>query len=214
MTQFNSTLSNDALKFTQDLNGAPPAPDYEYYNSLTNREIWIDDDISEETDTLSITKKIIQWNREDHGKPKHERQPIILYIFSCGGDSDICRSIIDTIKCSSTPVYGINMGRCISAAAYIFIACHKRFMLKHSYCLFHQGSAYFSGDYDKLSAWVDDYKSSVAELSEIMLEFTNYSKEEIETRIVSEWYVHSEEAVEKGVCDTIITNLDMFITKT
>ena len=41
-----------------------------------------------------------------------------------------------------------------------------------------------------------------------MKENTNYTEEEVANNIGGEWYIHAEEALEKGVCDEIIQNLD------
>lgn len=41
-----------------------------------------------------------------------------------------------------------------------------------------------------------------------MLQHTKYTKEEIENNITGEWYIRAEEALEKGVCDGIVTDLD------
>lgn len=112
---------------------------------------------------------------------------------------------------SKTPVYGINMGSCCSAAAYIYLACHKRFMLPHSYFLFHQGSSQMSGTYGEIVAAMEAYQSQVNELSSFMKERTNYTLDEITDNIVGEWYVRKDEAIEKGVCHQIVDDMAILI---
>ena len=41
-----------------------------------------------------------------------------------------------------------------------------------------------------------------------MVKYTGYTAEEIAENIGGEWYVRAKEAVEKGVCDSIIEDLD------
>jgi len=41
-----------------------------------------------------------------------------------------------------------------------------------------------------------------------MLSRTSYSTEEVMEKIVGEWYVRKNEAIEKGVCDKVITSLE------
>ena len=178
-----------------------------FYADLSNRSFWIDDEINEYL--LELIKYIVQWNKEDVKISIAERKPIKLFFFSPGGSLDVNYSLIDTIKMSKTPIIGINMGQCASAAAYIYLSCHKRFMLPHSYFIFHQGSGTISGTYEQICAQMLDYQNQIEELSEFMLEHTTYTKEEIANKIDGEWYVRKDEAVEKGIAHEVINNISM-----
>ena len=184
-----------------------PAPELlDYYRGIENREIWIDDDVTEYT--LDIVHKILDWNREDKDLEPNTRKPIKIFFFSNGGDLDVNNTIIDTIKLSLTPIWGINMGRCMSAAAFIFLSCHKRFMLSKSYFLFHQGSGAFSGTFAEVCAQMEDYETKVSQLTQFMMEHTKYDEDELAQKIVGEWYVYKDEAIKEGVCDYVLTSLD------
>ena len=178
-----------------------------FYADLSNRSFWIDDEIN--AYLLELIKYIVQWNKEDAKISVAERKPIKLFFFSPGGSLDVNYSLIDTIKMSKTPIIGINMGQCASAAAYIYLSCHKRFMLPHSYFIFHQGSGTISGTYEQICAQMLDYQNQVEELSEFMLEHTTYTKEEIANKIDGEWYVRKDEAVEKGIAHEVINDISM-----
>ena len=178
-----------------------------FYADLSNRSFWIDDEINEYL--LELIKYIVQWNKEDAKISVAERKPIKLFFFSPGGSLDVNYSLIDTIKMSKTPIIGINMGQCASAAAYIYLSCHKRFMLLHFYFIFYQGSGTISGTYEQICAQMLDYQNQVEELSEFMLEHTTYTKEEIANKIDGEWYVRKDEAVEKGIAHEIINDISM-----
>ena len=180
-----------------------------FYKDKEYRCLWIDDEINNLS--LEICRLIIQWNREDEILSINNRTPIKLFFFSPGGDLDVNYTIIDTIKMSKTPVYGINMGSCCSAAAYIYLACHKRFMLPHSYFLFHQGSSQMSGTYGEIVAAMEAYQGQVNELSSFMKERTNYTLDEITDNIVGEWYVRKDEAIEKGVCHQIVDDMAILL---
>ena len=178
-----------------------------FYADLSDRSFWIDDEINEYL--LELIKYIVQWNKEDVEIAVAKRKPIRLFFFSPGGSLDVNYSLIDTIKMSKTPIIGINMGQCASAAAYIYLSCHKRFMLPHSYFIFHQGSGTISGTYEQICAQMLDYQNQVEELSEFMLEHTAYTEEEVANKIVGEWYVRKNEAVEKGIAHEVINNISM-----
>ena len=182
-----------------------------YYSDLEKRIIWLEEEVTE--NTLEFVRKIIEWNREDeiNGLEPKDRKPIKIFFFSPGGDLDVNYALIDTIRLSKTPVYGINIGRCCSAAAYIYLSCHHRYMMNHSYFVFHQGSSQLSGSYNEVVAIMNDYQGQVAELSNLMKERTLYTEEEIMDNIVTEWYVRKEEALEKGVCHEIINDISVLL---
>lgn len=185
-----------------------PSPElFTYYKGLKNRQYWLEDEIDE--NSLELIKYIFQWNAEDAELPIIDRKPIKIFFNSPGGNLDVAYTIYDTIRISKTPIIGINVGYCASAAAYIFIACHQRKMNKHSYFVFHQGSmTNLSGEYKQIIASIEDYQSQVQELSSLIKERTLYSDEEIGKNIINEWYIHQEEAVEKGVVQSVINSIE------
>ena len=206
-------MDNITLNIPQPLeNMNLPNPELlTYYSDLEKRIIWLEEEVTE--NTLEFVRKIIEWNREDEMnrlEPK-DRKPIKIFFFSPGGDLDVNYALIDTIRLSKTPVYGINIGRCCSAAAYIYLSCHHRYMMNHSYFVFHQGSSQLSGSYNEVVAIMNDYQGQVAELSNLMKERTLYTEEEIMDNIVTEWYVRKEEALEKGVCHEIINDISVLL---
>ena len=206
-------MDNITLNIPQPLeNMNLPNPELlTYYSDLEKRIIWLEEEVTE--CTLEFVRKIIEWNREDemNGLESKDRKPIKIFFFSPGGDLDVNYALIDTIRLSKTPVYGINIGRCCSAAAYIYLSCHHRYMMDHSYFVFHQGSSQLSGSYNEVVAIMNDYQGQVAELSNLMKERTLYTEEEIMDNIVTEWYVRKEEALEKGVCHEIINDISVLL---
>jgi ATP-dependent Clp protease, protease subunit len=180
-----------------------------FYEGLEHRVFWINDEIN--VYSLNLIHYIMKWNQEDLGIPVEKRKPIKLLFFSPGGDIDANYAIIDTIKLSKTPIVGINIGQCASAAAFIFLSCHQRYMLSHSYFLFHQGSGQLSGTFAEIYAQMEDYQAQVEELASFMAKHTLYTEEEIAEKIVNEWYIRKDEAIEKGVCQKVIDNIDELV---
>lgn len=181
----------------------------DYYRDLNERIIWIDEDIDDYT--LNVVKKITQWNREDKKKPPEKRKPIKIIFYSFGGSLDVHNTLIDIIKLSKTPIWGINAGRCMSAAALIFLSCHKRLMLENASFLFHQGSGAFSGTFGEVMAQMAEYQQSVEKLTHFMVEHTKYTAEEVEENICGEWYIRADEAIEKGVCEEIVKDISLLV---
>lgn len=80
-----------------------------YVRDLKQRKLFL----TAKVDQFSIgdiTKHIMQYNAEDKGIPVEQRQPILLYVASNGGDVDAGFELIDAILTSKTPVYTINLG--------------------------------------------------------------------------------------------------------
>ena len=203
-------MDNIVVSIPERANATIPDPSLLwYYEDLEDRVYQLVGEVDE--GLLDFSRHVIRWNREDKGKPIEERKPIKLFFFSPGGSLDINYSVIDIIRLSKTPIIGINMGVCCSAAAYIYLACHKRYMLPHSYFVFHQGSSQMSGTYGEVVAIMTDYQNQIAELSSFMEERTTYTSEEITDNIVTEWYVREEEALEKGVCHEVIEDIEVLL---
>lgn len=183
-----------------------PDPDLlNQYIDLENRVIWIDDEIN--TFTLNVIQYIIYWNRADKDISPEERKPIKILFFTQGGMLDIYNSVADVIELSKTPVYGINMGVCASAGAFIFLSCHKRFMLPNAYFLFHKGSIGFSGNATDVLSLIEDYQEQLELLVQSVVAKTDFTEEEMAEKIMSDFYVRAPLALEKKVVDKVVDNI-------
>ena len=65
-----------------------------------------------------------------------------------------------------------------------------------------------SGEYKQIVASIEDYQAQVEELSALIKERTLYTDEEIAKNIINEWYIHQEEALEKGVVQSVINSIE------
>lgn len=185
-----------------------PDPDLlNQYIDLENRIIWIDDEIN--TFTLNVIQYIIYWNRMDKDLSVEKRKPIKILFFTQGGMLDIYNSIADVIELSQTPVYGINMGVCASAGAFIFLSCHKRFMLPNAYFLFHKGSIGFNGNATDVLSLIEDYQEQLDLLVQNVVSKTDFTEEEMAEKIMSDFYVRAQLALEKKVVNQIIDDISI-----
>lgn len=181
-----------------------------FYQDLDERVFWINEEIG--SYSLGLIHHILMWNREDKDLAPEARKPIKLLIHSPGGSLDIMNAITDVITLSKTPIYGYNLSCAYSASAMILLSCHKRFGMKNSTVLFHKGSCSgLQGSYEELAQLMDDYKRQVEKLSEAVLTYTSYTKEEVDEKMKSDWYVPAEECVERGVYDAIVSSIDELI---
>lgn len=208
--QISFYTTNSSASNAENLSLPDPAL-LSYYQNLDNRTIWIDSEVDDIT--LELEKFIMNWNREDLGKPIKERVPITILFHSPGGDLDINNSLVDTITLSKTPVIGVNCGIAYSAACFIFLACHKRYTFPNGEFLLHRGSGSFGGTYDAVVSAILNYQEQINRLGEFVLSRTNISEEEFNENFANEWYLSADEAIEKGLCSKKIKSLDEIFNK-
>ena len=185
-----------------------PSPELvTYYRNLENRVLWLDSEIDDYW--LEFSRNIIEWNREDKNTPVEQRKPIRLMFFSYGGSLDINNTLVNTIKLSKTPIYGINVGQACSAGCFIYLACHKRFAFPNATFLVHQGSTEgISGTYNEVVSYIMEYQRKIEELIIYLKENTKIPDEILEEKIDTEWFISAREAVQYGICDKIVESLD------
>lgn len=178
-----------------------------YYRNLENRVIWIDDEVN--NITLEVIRNIIMWNAEDRDITVEDRIPIKILFFSPGGSLYVNNAVIDVINASTTPVHGYNIGMAFSSAAFMFLACHKRYALPHATFLFHKGSGSIDGVVADVKAASDEYDRQIAELVDLVANRTNIPRATANKKMNSDWYITAVDARDKyGFVDEIITSLD------
>lgn len=174
-----------------------------YLKDLKQRKLYLNSDVCQET-VNDIVKNILQYNREDAGIEVKDRKPILLYIASNGGEVDAGFELIDAIMASKTPVYTVNLGYQYSMGFLIGLAGHRRYAMRNSKYLMHDGSnfVYNSGakaqDQMKFNGRVEE------RVKQYILSRSKLSSEEYDSKLRVEWYLFSDEAKEKGFVDYII----------
>lgn len=180
-----------------------------FYTDLDNRIYWLSDEINNYT--FDLVQYIIRWNREDKDIPVDERKPIRIIVDCPGGHLSVSETVSNIIKMSKTPVYGIALGYVASGASVIYLSCHKKFALPNSVFVLHKGSCSgVSGTYDEIVAFARDYEKQMEVLINFYIDNTKYTEEEIEENIQTDWYIRTEEALQKGIVDELVTNIDIF----
>ena len=180
-----------------------------FYTDLDNRIYWLSDEIN--NSTFDMVQYIIRWNREDKDIPVDERKPIRIIVDCPGGHLSVSETVSNIIKMSKTPVYGIALGCVASGASVIYLSCHKKFALPNSVFVLHKGGCSgVSGTYDEIVAFARDYEKQMETLIDFYITNTKYTEEEIEENIQTDWYIRTEEALQKGIVDELVTNIDIF----
>ena len=169
-----------------------------------NRRLFLNDEVDESI-IDSLVYMIIKYNREDKGKSVEERKPIIIYINSPGGSVTDGYGLIDAMLASVTPVYTVNQAQCCSMGFLIFIAGTKRYTMKHSQFLMHDGSTWNFGSVAKVK---DRMEFETIELEamtkQYILEHTNMTDKFYDEKYRTEFYFLPKKAKELGVADYIV----------
>ena len=192
----------------EDAQNVLPEPDtVSYYKLENHRIIYMDFDVG--VDILAIQRMIIRWNIEDDDLSikREDRTPIRLYITSYGGDVDYMWTLIDTMLASVTPIFTVNIGTAASAAALIFMAGEKRFIMQHGRVLIHEGSATMSGDSTKVLDASDSYKKTIRRMKEFILQRTKIQPAMLNRKRNNDWELDAAACLENGVCTQIIQSI-------
>lgn len=185
-----------------------PDPDKQsYYDSLDDRTLWIEDEIS--GDLFLYSKHILQWNKEDIGLPMSERQPIKIFIDSPGGSLDDMLAFVGLMKISKTPIWTIVAGTAYSAAACILMAGHQRFALPNTKGLLHSGSASnLGGTYEQTQEQAKNYNTLVEQMKSLILDCTTIDPKILTRKLKTDWYMYTEDLLNNGLIDKIVDDID------
>lgn len=184
-----------------------PDPDLrDYYRYETDRVYWLDDKVDDST--LKLVELIIRYNHEDKGKDVKDRMPIKIMINSGGGDVQVMLTIIKIIKISKTPIYTICFSSAMSAAAEILAAGHKRYSLPGTCIMVHSGSCSYGGTMEQAESCKKYVDSLTKKATEEFISNTNIDAKTLKKKGASDWYMDENEALERGVIDAVISDLD------
>ena len=155
-----------------------------------------------------IILDILEYNREDEGKPIAERKPIKLYINSPGGEVVEGFPLISTIELSKTPVYTINIGQWSSMSFLIGITGHKRFALPYTTFLLHDGSTVNYGTTTKaLDKAKFDGRFEQEVVKPHVLKHSNMTSAEYDGLLRVEYYMLPQDAKSHHFIDHIIDDI-------
>ena len=186
-----------------------PAPELvDLYTDRDNRVIYVDYDIDESL-LRDVGRQIMEYNRADKGKPTNERKPIVMLINSGGGCLDSTYATIAIMENSKTPIITVNMNCAYSAAGLLLMAGHKRYCMPRSQVLIHSGSAQgIGGDYESVQESTKSYKKMVEEMRDFIVSKTKIEKPLMKKNQSRDWYLCSQEQLELGCVDEMLTDLD------
>lgn len=159
-----------------------------------------------------LVKKIMMINKKDLGIPPEEREPIILYINSPGGEANEGFALVSAIEVSKTPVYTVNVGEWCSMAFLIGITGKKRFSLPYMTFLMHEASGFSMGKISNMEDKIDyDRKFGDQVIKKHILAHSKMTEKEYSLVEKKELYMLPKDALDYGFIDEIVTDIDTIL---
>lgn len=178
----------------------------DFYQDEQDRVFWVDGEINDTL--LDLVKMIMRCNREDKGKLIEDRTPIKVFIDSPGGDVCALWTTMKAIEISKTPVYTINYCAAFSAAADLLASGHKRYALPGTSVMVHSGSCMFGGTMEQAENMKKHFDKLGKKVTDYFLAHTKVDPKTFKKKAPSDWYMDEDDALQNGLIDEIITDID------
>lgn len=167
---------------------------------LSDRNIFINGLIDDLT-ANSVIAQLLFLDSQDSEKA------ISLYINSPGGSVTAGMAIHDTMRYIKAPVHTIGIGLAVSMGALLLASGNTRSVLPHTKVMIHQPlvSRVFGGKETDIKILAKDLTNTRRMVSEILAERCKKSIETVEQDIENDRYMSAQEALDYGICDSIIS---------
>lgn len=170
---------------------------------IETRKIIIEGEITDQTYNR-VNYFIMRCNAMDIGAPIEERDPIKLWISSCGGSCYAGLGIIEAIRTSNTPVITICNSYALSMGFHIFVAGHKRYATENAIFLNHEGYDEIWGHPSKNRDYLKFSEKFKERLNNLLIERTSFTERDLNETERLESYMFGDEAKKYGVVDYLI----------
>ena len=173
-----------------------------YSRLLKDRIIMLDTDVNQTSASLIVSQMLFL-------ESQNPDKPINFYINSPGGSVTAGMSIYDTMNFIKSPVHTIVMGIAASMGSFLASAGTKgkRFILPHARHMIHQPLGGAQGQASDIEIRAKEIVRIKKELTDIYVKHNSVGKtyEEFETAMDRDNFMSSQEALEFGLVDEIIT---------
>lgn len=181
--------------------------EYDIYSRLLKeRIIFLDEEVSSQSASVVIAQLLFLQMEEPN-------EDITMYINSPGGSINAGLAIVDTMNYLSCDVSTVVIGMAASMGSVIASSGTKgkRYILPHSEFLIHQartpGVGYSVNDDLRITA--DHLDKSDKMITEILAKNTGKTYEQLEKDMARDNWMSAEESVKYGLCDEIITKIEL-----
>lgn len=169
-----------------------------YKKLLESRIIFINGEINDEM-ASEVVAKLLYLDSQSN-------EDIIIYINSPGGSVTSGLMIYDTIKYVKSDVSTIGIGLSASMASILLMSGTKgkRKILTHGKVMLHELSTGTDGKISDILVFTNEIQKTHKTLSNIIVENSALSKEQVEIELKKDFWLDSNEALKLGIVDKII----------
>lgn len=169
-----------------------------YKKLLEGRIIFINGEINDEM-ASEVVAKLLYLDSQSN-------EDITIYINSPGGSVTSGLMIYDTIKYVKSDVSTIGIGLSASMASILLMSGTKgkRKILTHGRVMLHELSTATDGKISDILVYTNEIQRTHKTLSNIIVENSSLSKEQVEIELKKDFWLNSNEALKLGIVDKII----------
>lgn len=170
-----------------------------YKKLLEGRIIFINGEINDEM-ASEVVAKLLYLDSQSN-------EDITIYINSPGGSVTSGLMIYDTIKYVKSDVSTIGIGLSASMASILLMSGTKgkRKILTHGRVMLHELSTATDGKISDILVYTNEIQRTHKTLSNIIVENSSLSKEQVEIELKKDFWLNSNEALKLGIVDKIVT---------
>ena len=171
-----------------------------YSRLLKERIVFLGEEVNDTTASL-VVAQLLFLESEDPDKD------IYLYINSPGGSITAGMAIYDTMQYIKPQVSTLCIGMAASMGAFLLAAGEKgkRFALPNSEIMIHQPLGGFKGQATDIDIHAKRILKTKDTLNRILSERTGQSMEKIQHDVERDYFMSSDEAMEYGLIDEVIS---------
>jgi ATP-dependent Clp protease protease subunit len=175
---------------------------YDLYSKLMKERIIV---LFSEVNTYEAQRIVASMLYLDYEK----EEDIYFYINSPGGSVLDGLAIYDTMKALRSNVHTICMGQASSMGAFLLAGGTKGFrsVLKNSRVMIHEVSSGFQGTTSNIKVSAEEIIRLNDNLASILAENCSKDVEKLKNDIKQDHFMSAEEAVEYGICDSILEKI-------
>jgi ATP-dependent Clp protease protease subunit len=180
-----------------------PLPD-PVKDGLLRQRIVVLDEALDDTNGTRLLGQLFLLSAED------QRADITLWISSPGGSVPAMLAIMDTMRLIPNDVSTLALGMAASAGQFLLSAGTpgKRFALRHSRILMHQGSSGIGGSAVDIELQADDLRHTRDTVLGLIAEHTGQPLERVVEDSQRDRWFTAEQALEYGFVDGVLDTLD------
>lgn len=160
------------------------------------RVVYLNDEVNYGT-SQALVEKLKQLEAQSS-------DPIYMLIDSPGGSVPDGAAVISQMEASKAPVYTVCTRLCASMAAMIHSYGHKRYALDRAILMYHPATAGAQGQVKNIMSLFKTLDRYINKMNANVIKRSKIGKAEYESLVAYELWIDAEDALQRGLIDSIV----------